>query len=36
MYCDLGDSSIFYETYGAGRLILMLPGQPSDHHIKAD
>jgi hypothetical protein len=24
---------IFYETYGSGRPIVMLPGRPSDHHI---
>jgi len=33
MKCDIGDIEIFYETYGAGRPIVMLPGQPSDHHI---
>ncbi|EFH80982.1 alpha/beta fold hydrolase [Ktedonobacter racemifer] len=33
MKCDLGDFEIFYETYGAGRPIVMLPGRPSDHHI---
>jgi hypothetical protein len=25
MQCDLGESTIFYETYGAGRPIVMLP-----------
>lgn len=35
MECDLGDTTIFYETYGSGRPIVMLPGQPSDHHIMA-
>lgn len=33
MRCDLGDVSIFYESFGAGRPIVMLPGQPSDHHV---
>jgi pimeloyl-ACP methyl ester carboxylesterase len=33
MKCDLGDIAIFYETYGAGRPIVMVPGRPSDHHI---
>jgi len=33
MKCDLGDLAIFYETYGTGRPIVMLPGRPSDHHI---
>src|SRR5712691_9535638 len=33
MKCDLGDIAIFYETYGTGRPIVMLPGRPSDHHI---
>ena len=33
MRCDLGDLAIFYETYGTGRPIVMLPGRPSDHHI---
>src|SRR6266704_3376142 len=33
MKCDLGDLAIFYETYGSGRPIEMLPGRPSDHHI---
>lgn len=31
--CDLGDLAVFYETYGTGRPIVMLPGRPSDHHI---
>jgi pimeloyl-ACP methyl ester carboxylesterase len=35
MKCDLGDIAIFYETYGTGRPIVMLPGRPSDHHIMA-
>ncbi len=35
MQCDLGESTIFYETYGAGRPIVMLPGQPSDHRVMA-
>jgi pimeloyl-ACP methyl ester carboxylesterase len=33
MKCDLGDISIFYETYGTGLPIVMLPGRPSDHRI---
>ncbi len=33
MYCDLGDLTIYYETYGTGRPILMLPGRPSDHRV---
>ena len=33
MKCDLGDLTIFYETRGTGRPIVMLPGRPSDHHI---
>jgi pimeloyl-ACP methyl ester carboxylesterase len=33
MQCDLGDTTIYYETHGAGRPIVMLPGQPSDHRI---
>jgi pimeloyl-ACP methyl ester carboxylesterase len=35
MQCDLGDLSIYYETEGSGRPMLMLPGQPSDHRIMA-
>jgi pimeloyl-ACP methyl ester carboxylesterase len=35
MKCDLGDLAIFYETYGTGRPIVILPGIPSDHHIMA-
>jgi pimeloyl-ACP methyl ester carboxylesterase len=35
MWCELGDVAIFYEAYGAGRPIVMLPGQPSDHRIMA-
>lgn len=35
MKCDLGDIIIFYETYGTGRPIVMLPGRPSDHHVMA-
>ena len=31
MQCHLGDLTIFYETYGTGRPIVMLPGRPSDH-----
>ena len=33
MKCDLGDLTIFYETRGTGRPIVMLPGRPSDHGI---
>jgi pimeloyl-ACP methyl ester carboxylesterase len=33
MECNLGDFAIYYETYGAGRPIVMLPGRPSDHGI---
>ena len=33
MQCDLGDIVIYYETYGTGRPILMLPGRPSDHRV---
>jgi pimeloyl-ACP methyl ester carboxylesterase len=35
MQCDLGDISIYYETFGSGRPIVMLPGRPSDHRIMA-
>ncbi len=33
MHCDLGDVTIYYETYGTGRPIVMLPGRPSDHRV---
>jgi pimeloyl-ACP methyl ester carboxylesterase len=33
MWCDLGDTSIYYEARGAGRPIVILPGQPSDHRL---
>src|SRR5258708_33328 len=33
MECDLGDIAIYYETYGTGRPIVMLPGRPSDHRV---
>lgn len=33
MKCDLGDIAIFYETFGTGRPIVMLPGRPSDHRV---
>ncbi|MBO0779777.1 MAG: alpha/beta hydrolase [Ktedonobacteraceae bacterium] len=33
MKCNIGDIEINYETYGAGRPIVMLPGRPSDHRI---
>ncbi|HLJ82202.1 MAG TPA: alpha/beta hydrolase [Ktedonobacterales bacterium] len=35
MQCNLGDVAIYYETYGAGRPIVMLPGRPSDHRVMA-
>jgi pimeloyl-ACP methyl ester carboxylesterase len=35
MQCDLGDIAIYYETYGTGRPIVMLPGMPSDHRVMA-
>lgn len=35
MQCDLGNIAIYYETYGSGRPIVMLPGRPSDHRIMA-
>lgn len=35
MHCDLGDIAIFYEAFGAGRPIVMLPGRPSDHRVMA-
>jgi pimeloyl-ACP methyl ester carboxylesterase len=35
MQCDLGDFAIYYETYGTGRPIMMLPGRPSDHGVMA-
>jgi pimeloyl-ACP methyl ester carboxylesterase len=33
MQCKIGDLAIFYETYGTGRPIVMLPGIPSDHRV---
>src|SRR5438105_13025526 len=33
MKCNLGDIAIFYETYGAGRPIVMVPGRPRDHRV---
>src|SRR5947209_13776220 len=33
MKCNLADTAIFYETYGTGRPIVMLPGRPSDHRV---
>ena len=33
MKCNIGDIAIFYETYGTGRPMVMLPGRPSDHQI---
>lgn len=35
MICDLGDLAIYYEPYGSGRPMVMLPGRPSDHRIMA-
>jgi pimeloyl-ACP methyl ester carboxylesterase len=35
MQGDIGEIEIFYESCGAGRPIVMLPGRPSDHHIMA-
>ena len=35
MQCDLGDVAIYYEAYGTGRPIVMLPGRPSDHRVMA-
>src|SRR2546429_7422546 len=33
MKCNLEDLAIFYESYGTGRPIVMLPGRPSDHRV---
>jgi pimeloyl-ACP methyl ester carboxylesterase len=33
MYANVGDLAVFYEAYGAGRPIVMLPGRPSDHRV---
>src|SRR5579859_353428 len=33
MECNLENLSIYYETYGTGRPIVMLPGIPSDHGV---
>lgn len=33
MHCDLGDTAVYYEAYGTGRPIVMLPGRPSDHGV---
>ena len=33
MQCNLGDFTIYYESYGSGRPIVTLPGIPSDHGI---
>jgi pimeloyl-ACP methyl ester carboxylesterase len=30
---SLGDATIFYEAHGAGRPVVILPGQPSDHRL---
>jgi pimeloyl-ACP methyl ester carboxylesterase len=33
MQCDIGDVAMYYETYGSGRPMVMLPGRPSDHRV---
>jgi pimeloyl-ACP methyl ester carboxylesterase len=33
MQCNLGDLAIYYESYGSGRPIVMVPGRPSDHRV---
>lgn len=33
MQCELAGGTIYYESYGAGRPIVMLPGRPSDHGV---
>jgi len=33
MICNVGDLAIYYETYGSGRPMVMLPGRPSDHRV---
>src|ERR687887_208608 len=33
MDCDLGDFTLFYDTYGTGRPIMKVPGWPSDHRV---
>ncbi|HEX8728868.1 MAG TPA: alpha/beta hydrolase, partial [Ktedonobacterales bacterium] len=35
MKFTFGDADIFYETFGAGRPLVLLPGQPSSHHSLA-
>jgi pimeloyl-ACP methyl ester carboxylesterase len=35
MEANFADISIYYETCGDGRPVVMLPGRPSDHHIMA-
>src|SRR5258708_33344615 len=35
MVCNVGDLAIYYETYGSGRPMVMLPGRPSDHRVMA-
>jgi pimeloyl-ACP methyl ester carboxylesterase len=35
MICNLGDVAIYYETYGSGLPMVMLPGRPSDHGVMA-
>jgi pimeloyl-ACP methyl ester carboxylesterase len=36
MQCELEKITVHYETYGAGRPILMLHGWPSDHQVMVD
>jgi pimeloyl-ACP methyl ester carboxylesterase len=33
MECKIGDLTIYYETYGSGQPIVMLPGRPSEHGV---
>jgi pimeloyl-ACP methyl ester carboxylesterase len=33
MICNVGDLAIYYETYGSGRPMVLLPGRPSDHRV---
>lgn len=33
MECNLAGLTIYYETHGTGRPIIMLPGRPSDHGV---
>jgi pimeloyl-ACP methyl ester carboxylesterase len=36
MQCEPEKITVHYETYGAGRPLLMLHGLPSDHHLMVD